>query len=374
LAAGTGLLLPGTSPGRADPVEKAAPPYAELTVVRPSRKATDEFRYFNGVVEAANTVDIRSRITSQLEKVAFQPGQTVKRGDLLFQLDSRAYEIELHRAQAEVEMAIGILTRVKAELDRTKQLEATGVVPAGSLAAAKGPVDEAQARVLVAKAGLERARLDLDATRITSPIDGRTGENVLSIGSLAAPTTTLAKVVAIDPIYVSFSVAENDLQKLRKLFQGGAAAVVEIALSGDNQYSIRAKIEFVDNQVNPGDGTVRVRASLPNPKGEILSGMSAHVRLKIGVAQEQLTVPESAVRYTRGGESFVLVAGPGDTVEWRPVTISGAGRQGQSIVVAGIGPEDRVITDRRLPLYGVSIRFREADGTESTHPPVRERR
>ena len=225
-----------------------------------------------------------------------------------------------------------------------KRLMALAQASAEELDRLKAAVDGSQADLLVAKAGLDRAKLDLDATRIASPIDGQTGGTVLGMGNLATPTTTLVIVTSVDPLYVTFDVPERDLAHVQKLLQGSDGAVQMRIAGGD--FSRTGKLEFVDNRVQVGTGTVGVRASLPNPGGSLLPGMSVTVRLATGEQHEEWLVPDTAVRLMRtGGYPFVLVAGPGNIVEWRRVTRTASRRSGQAVITSGIGPDDRVIVD-----------------------------
>jgi RND family efflux transporter MFP subunit len=361
LATGAGLLMPGVSPGRADPEAKAAQQAVDVTVVRPTRRTAGEYEDFVGQTEAATTVDVRSRITSQIEKVAFQPGAKVKRGDVLFELDARAYQVEYERAAAEIQRAEGRLKSAQIDVDRAQMLQKVAGPNASAEAVdhAKIAVDDARAGLLVAKAGLHRAQLDLDATRITSPIDGQTGGTVISVGNLAAPTTTLVTIVGTDPIHVYFAVPENSLFRVQKLVQGRSADAF-IRLGSDADFSHRGKVDFVDNRVDPKTGTVRVRATLPNPKGEILPGMYAQIRLMMGENREELLIPRSAVSIA-GNTWFVLVVGPDNTIEWRAI-LPGQRIGDQQAVRAGIRPLDRVITNNLSSITpGAQIRIGVVD-------------
>jgi multidrug efflux system membrane fusion protein len=357
LAAGAGLLVPSLSPGRSEPQEKSAQPPIDVTVVRPARRTTGEFQDYEGRTAASATVDVRSRITSQIEKVTFRPGTKVKRGDLLFELDARAFKPEADRAAAELQRGEVQLKGAQNHLTRVQKLIGTGSVDASEAERAASAVDEARAGLLAAKALWEKARLDLESTRITAPIDGQTGGTVLGIGNLTSPATTLVTIVAIDPIYVDFQVPESELPRLQKLLQGGSVTA-HLGLSGDKDFSREGKIEFVDNQVNR-NGTVRVRTSLANPESLILPGMFVRVRLMMGERGQELLIPQSAVRQTTNSEPFVLVARPDNVVEWRPVTIGPSRAGGQVVVHFGLRADDRVVIDAHLPAAGVSIRIRE---------------
>jgi len=245
---------------------------------------------------------------------------------LLFELDARPYQVEFERAAAEVQRAESSLKRAGASLSRVQKSTAIGAVSVEDAAAAKGAVDDAQAGLLVAKAGLERAKLDLDATRITSPIDGYAGVSVLGVGNLAAPTTTLVTVVATDPLYVTFWLDEYSASRVRKLVHG-KGVTASIGLGGgftapadakiDTSFPYSGKVDYVDNHVQIGRGPsgVRARAVLANPGAEILLGARVRLRLMIGEPREELSLPARAVRRTNQNQLFDLVIGPGDVIE-----------------------------------------------------------
>ncbi|HEY1379819.1 MAG TPA: efflux RND transporter periplasmic adaptor subunit [Gemmataceae bacterium] len=363
LAAGTALLLPGTTPGRVDGADKdkAAPQPVEVTVARPTRRTAGETLEFTGRTDASATVQVRPRVTGTVDKVAFQAGARVKRGDLLFELDPRTYQAELTKAQAEVLRAESQVKAAEVSAARLQRIRELGQVAAEEIDKAKSAVDEARANLMVAKAGLDRAKLDLDATRVTAPIDGQTGRPLLDVGNLAGPTTTLVTIVATDPMYVYFDVDERSLLRLRKAVRGGAAAAVQIGLSHQEGFPHRGAIDFVDNRADPATGTVRVRAKFPNPDGDLLPGMFARVRLTAGEPREELLVPQAAVR-TDGGRPYVLVVGKDNAIEWRPVAL-GPQADGKRVVTAGVGPDDRVIVGGTADVApGAAIRVREAGG------------
>jgi multidrug efflux system membrane fusion protein len=278
----------------------------------------------------------------------------------LFEMDARAYRVECDRARAEVQRAESQMRGAETIAARVKRLRELANASTEEGDRAQAAVEEARANLLVAKAGLQRTQLDLDATRITAPIDGQTGGATLTAGNLAAPTTTLVTIVAADPIYVSFDVAEREVPALQKLLQRGALTVL-VGLAGDTGFPRRGTVELVDNRVNPQTGTVGVRATLPNPARDILPGMFVRVRLTAGEPREELLVPQRAVTSFGGDVSFVLVAGRDNTIEYRAVTL-GEQRGDQIVVTAGIGRDDRVITSRPGELKpGAPIRVHEMD-------------
>jgi RND family efflux transporter MFP subunit len=360
LATGACLLVPGVSPARVDAPEHPKQPSVELTAVRPTLRSPGQFEDYQGVTEAAAKVDIRSRVTGQIEKIAFQPGARVKRGDLLFELDSRAIGIELLRARAQETVADNRLRRARAAYERAQALKRAAATGEDALSEARGAAEEAETEIMVAKANLARVQLDLEATRITSPIDGQTGGTVYGVGNLASPNTTLVTVISADPIYVEFLVAENSIARVRKLFQDGNLSV-RVKLPGDAGFDHDLSIVFVDNRVDPPNRTVKLRGVLPNRDGRILPGMSVQVRLMSGTLKEQLRLPKSAVRFADGNVTYVLLPGRGDSIEWRRVEVSHSQpNEEELIIISGISADDRVIVDRILPGSGVPIRIREA--------------
>jgi RND family efflux transporter MFP subunit len=178
------------------------------------------------------------------------------------------------------------------------------------------------------------------------------------MGNLAAPTTTLVTVLTMDPIYVNFLVPEHDLRRLKGLPPSQTAeALVKLAV--DNDFQRKGKIIFTDNRVN-ANGSLHVRAALPNHDGDILPGMFATVRLMIGERQEELLVPQVAVHLDRASnQNFVLVASGNNAIEWRPVTIGRlVGRE--YVVLAGLAPDDRIITTSPGDIKpGAPLRIRE---------------
>jgi multidrug efflux system membrane fusion protein len=354
LAVGAGLLAPGPTAGQP---EGAAPP-VEVTVVKPVRREAAEHADFVGRTEPAAWVEVRPRVSGLVERVAFRPGAPVKRGDVLFELDARASQAECAKAEAEVQRAEARLRRVEADLARTRQLKANLAVGQDEVDRFTGEREETRAVLQAARAGLERARLDLDAARVRAPIDGRVGRPLLDAGNLAGPATPLATLVATDPLYAAIDVDERTYLKLRKLLQE-EGCVALMGLAGEEGFPRRGQVEFADVRADPATGTIRVRAAFPNPGGDVLPGLSARVRLVTGASTPELLVPASTVRTVEGRPSVLVVSN--GAVEWRAVTL-GAAEGGLRVVRAGLGPDDRVIVGSLANIRpGVPVRPREAD-------------
>lgn len=355
-AVGVALLLPVPTSGQPDAPPAAVLP-VEVTVTKPVKRSTADHQDFVGRALAAATVQVRSRVSAYVQNVAVRPGARVKRGDLLFELDPRTFQADVDKAKAEVMRAETKLHAAETAAARTKHLQDTRVVSSGEVEVAQSSAAEARAALMVAKAGLDRAALDLGATRVAAPIDGQVGAAVLDAGNLAGPTTVLATIVATDPIPVAFDIDERTFRRLRATTHG---PTVQVGLNGEDGFPRTGKVEFVDNEVDPASGTVRVRAAVANAAGDIIPGMSARVRLTVDQPRDEWLLPEAAVR-TEAGRQYVLVVGAGNAVEWRAVT-AGPVVDGRRAVTAGVGANDRVIVGGLSNVTpGAPLKVRDAD-------------
>jgi multidrug efflux system membrane fusion protein len=339
MATGVGLLLAGPMPGQPD-VPNTAPAPVEVTVIRPIRKTVEQAIDFTGRIMASATVEVRPRVTGQIEKVAFRPGSTVKKGDRLITLDARAFQADVRKAEAEFLRADARRKNADESLTRGEKLISRGGVSETELSQFKATSDEARAGQLAAKAALERAQLDLDATNITAPIDGQTGRLLLDVGNLAGPTTSLVTIVATDPVCAAFNIDERSYQRLRPALQKGAVTVL-MGLSGQDAPTWRGKVDFVDNQADARTGTIQARATFANADGAILPGLFAHVRVIVGESKVEWLVPAAAVRMD-GDRASVLVVGTANTVERRAVTLGTLVGESRNVTV-GLAADDRVI-------------------------------
>jgi RND family efflux transporter MFP subunit len=364
LATGAGLLLPALSADKPD-----APPPSEpsgvVTVTKPVRREVAQFEDFTGRIEASVTVEIRSRLTGTLVKVAVRPGAEVKRGDLLFELDPRSYQAELDKAQAELHRAEAQLQRAEREWELNRIAQQSRSVSESDVLRSKAAREEGVAGIQVAKAGLERARLDLDSTRIIAPIDGRIGRVQQDEGNLVGPTTVLTTIVGTNRVYAVFDIDERTYLRLRKSLQakptgGGPSCPVRMGLADEQDFPHQGSLEYVDNRADPATGTIRARAVFPNPNGELIPGLFARVRLVLGETRPVLLIPEKAVG-TAEGRQFVLVVSGNNTVEWRAVAL-GPAEGGLRVVREGLGPDDRIIISGLANVRpGAPVQVREAE-------------
>jgi RND family efflux transporter MFP subunit len=241
---------------------------------------------FTGRTEAVSTVELRARVSGYLTSVAFKDGAEVKQGELLFEIDPRPYQAELDRAAATVTLAQAQLKQAQTDLNRAKTLMERAVMSREDYDKALGQVQVAEAGVKAAQAGREIAALNLSWTKVTAPIAGRISRRLVDPGNLVkADETVLGRIVSTDAMYVYFDMDERtylNLRQARPRPVGGEALPVAIGLANEEGYPRKGKIDFVDNRVDATNGTVRMRAALPNADGLLVPGLFARVRVTLG--------------------------------------------------------------------------------------------
>ena len=264
----TPLLLAAAlaAPGRA-----ADPPKVDLT-----KGVT-----FTGRADAP-TVQVRSRVSGYVERVAVKDGATVKKGDLLAEIDDRLYKSKLDVAKAELAAAHAQAKRAAADVGRIKEMVKSGIVSKEEVERTEAAFDEAKSHTEAAKAAVALAELNLSFTKVRAPIDGRLGHFATSAGNLVkADETALVTLVAPDRVWVTFDVDERTALAFARAWNDKAKPVVEVGLADEDGYPHAAAFEAIGHEVDVNTGTVRFRAKLDNPKGLIAPGMFLRVRLTV---------------------------------------------------------------------------------------------
>lgn len=321
----TGLFAAGPARGQGQSgAGRNAPPPAVTTIpvqVRDVAPATD----FIGRVEAIRSFEARPRIEGTLEQVAFQEGQNVNAGDLLYVIEQAPYQTALDSAKAQLASAEAKQREAESAYGRTQELRQGGNVSQAQLDQALADRDAAQADVMMNQAQVRTAEINLGYTRITSPVRGRIGATSVTQGNLVGPSTgVLATVMQLDPIRVVFSVADRDLLALQRrldITQPAQAAdkfVPTLVLSDGSEYAEQGKIDFTNNSVDPQTGTVSIRAAFANPKRLLLPGQYVTVRVRRDQPEQRPVVPVAAVQQDQQG-SYVLVLDDQNRVQRRPV-------------------------------------------------------
>lgn len=296
---------------------------------------------------------MRAQVGGTLTEIRFKDGDIVHKGDLLFTIDSRPYEIKLAQATAQLETASARLALADRELERAQALRREDAGTAQNVDQRTSEQRAARASVDDAKAQIRDARFDLEHCRITAPFTGRIGTHLVSVGNLIAgsragttPTTLLATLVSLDPIYLDFDMSESDFMTLsrhRERLEGGLADKVELALSDEMQFTRQGRLDFVDNVVDRSSGTIHARATVPNPGLLLTPGEFARVRLAVAPAAPTLLVPDAAVVHDQS-QHLVLTVSADGTVVPKQAEI-GDIRGGLRVIRSGLVANDRVVID-----------------------------
>ncbi|WP_175782872.1 efflux RND transporter periplasmic adaptor subunit [Burkholderia anthina] len=334
---------------QSDDKTPAAPP--SVIVSAPVARNVNDVDVYTGRFEAVDTVDVRPRVSGYLERVAFQDGATVKKGDLLFVIDPRPFQAAVTAAQGTLARAQSQLKLSQQDFERASVLIKTDTIAQSLYDQRRQAVQSAQADVTSAQGALERARLDLSFTRIVAPMSGRISRKLVSEGNLVkggdSDATVLTTIVSQDPIDIYFDVDEESyLRYTREAAQSGGSASsrqVAIALPGDARPSLAGTMDFVDNRLDNSTGTLRQRARVANPAGRLSPGQFGRVYLSSRVAHAALLVPDSAVATDATRRVLYFVDANG-AVSVRPVT---PGRLFGNLreIDAGLKAGDRVIVD-----------------------------
>lgn len=299
--------------------------------------------YAVGTVQAFNTVTVRARVEGELQKLHFKDGQFVYAGDVLAQIDPRPYQAKLDQAQGQLKQIQAQLTQARNDLKRYQTLANQQSIATQQLDNQRALVDQLSGSLDSAKAAVEDAKLQLDYTRITAPIDGRLGLRNLDEGNLisAANTDGLVVITQTQPIAVSFSLPENDLQRLLERLQLEQSLAVQVSDRQDKWVSTGSLLA-VDNQINMGTGTVRVKASMPNLDNRLFPNQFVSVNVLLANHQG-LVIPSAAVQTGSIGD-FVYVIDKEQKVHIQKIQVS-LSADGQSLVSEGLTLGDKVVVE-----------------------------
>jgi RND family efflux transporter MFP subunit len=326
-----------------------------VTVSYPVERDVTDYADYTGRTAAVDSVEVRAHVWGYLDRVNFEEGALVKKNDVLFELDPRPYQALLNQAKAKVAQDEAQLTFDEAEYQRNLKLASTGAVSKSDLdkaAAARG-VD--LANIAADKAGVASRELDLGYTKVLAPISGRVSRYVVTVGNLIQSGdqgggTLLTTIVSVDPMYAYFDVDEHTVLRVRQLIREGklkSAREVQwpvlLGLANDVGFPHRGTINFVDNQVNPKTGTLRLRGVFPNKDETLSPGYFARIRVPIGHPHRALLVSDRALD-TDQGQKVVYVVNDKNEVVSRPVQL-GALQDGLREITDGLKSGERVIVN-----------------------------
>ena len=351
LAVGIGAAVL-VSNGRGRTTAPQNPPPPSVSVAPVEQKEVVEWDEFTGRTEAVETVEVRPRVSGHIQEVRFQSGALVKKGDVLFIIDPRWHQAEFKRREAELAQAKVRLENAEREARRTTQLLTNRAISTEEAEARQARFQEANAGLLAAEAARDSAKLDLDFTEIRAPIDGRVSRALVTAGNyvsgLAGGATLLTTIVTVDPIYVYADMDENSLLKFNSLARARQTSSedkipVELQLADEGSFAQRGYIESFNNRLDPGTGSILLRAVFPNSDGRIVPGLFARIRVPLSDKHPALLVEERAIG-TDQGQKFVLALSATNTVQYRPVKL-GPLLEGKRIVRAGLQPGDQIVVN-----------------------------
>jgi multidrug efflux system membrane fusion protein len=331
--------------GRAPEATGPAPAAAKVNVAKVLEQPINEWDEFTGRLEAPETVEVRPRVSGQIDEVAFTDGALVKKGDLLFQIDPRPFQSEVRRLEAQLQQARAAATRSDNEAQRGERLRTNNAISAELADSRTTTAQESRAAVAGIQAQLDLAKLNLSFTRVTSPISGRVSRAEITAGNIVtADTTALTSVVSTDKVYAYFDADERVFLKYNQLARDGKrgqTTPVYMGLSNESDNPHQGQMNFVDNQVNAKTGTIRGRAVFDNSKGEYTPGLYARLKLVGSATYSAVLIKDDAVG-TDLGKKFVLVVDKDNKANYRNVEL-GPKLEGLRIVRSGLQKDDRIV-------------------------------
>ena len=333
--------------GKAPEATEAAMPAPAVSVAEVIEQQVTEWDELTGRLEAPESVDIRPRVSGFIDKVAFEEGSLVRKGDLLFQIDPRPFEAQVKRLQAELQQARATERRTASEAERGERLRANNAISAELADAGASAASEAKSAVAAIQAQLDAAKLDLGFTRVTAPIDGRVGRALITAGNLVnAGEALLTTLVSTDKVYAYFEADERTYLKYRELARNGERGEetpVYLGLSSEAGHPHLGHMDFIDNQVDPRTGTIRGRAVFDNRDGRFTPGLYARLKLVGSATYDAVLIKDVAVG-TDLGKKFVLVLGEDDTVNYRAIEL-GPKLEGLRIVRNGLEEGETIVVN-----------------------------
>jgi len=343
------FVLTGCKP----PLAREGLPPPPVTVQQPIQRSLTRYLYFTGRIEAPERVEIRARVKGFLKSIAFNEGAEVKKGELLYEIDPREFEAALAQANANEQQQQALLRRAREEEQRGEALMSSRAISPEEYRQRATALEAARAAVEQAKAGVEAAKLPLGFTTIRAPIDGRVGRTLVTEGNLVGfnEPTLLTTIVSLDPMYVYFEVPERDFLEYQTMIREQAAPTAEAAkvpvsvgLATEEGFPHEGIIEFRNNEVQRGTGTMQLRGRLPNPDRVLTPGLFARVRVPVGAAKMHLLVPEHALSSDQRGD-LVLVVKEDDTVETRLVKTGATTEDGLIVLTEGVRADDWIVVN-----------------------------
>jgi multidrug efflux system membrane fusion protein len=372
-----GLLaaLAACSNNNAAPPHAGMPPPPDVSVAAVVSKPVRQWDAFTGRVAATDSVDVRARVSGYVQRIAFKEGDEVKQGELLFVIDPRPYKAALDNASAQLDRSRAAVRLAQAQDKRAQSLIQSGAISRDDYDKSSATLAQANADVRAGEAALATAKLNLEYTEVRSPIAGRVGRALLTLGNLTqADQTVLTSVVSQDPVYVYFQPDEQTFLRYSELARKGerssSANPVHIGLANDSGFPYSGTVNFVNNQVDPATGTINARAVVSNPDRVFVPGLYARVQLE-GSGEFKATLIDDKAVLTDQDRKYVYVLGPENKAMRKDVTLGGM-IEGLRVVSAGLEPNDKVIVSGLQKIFfpGAPVKPSEVPMGAPPAPPA----
>jgi RND family efflux transporter MFP subunit len=332
------------------------PPAPPVTVSVPLSRQVTEWTEYTGQFAAVDYVEIRARVSGYLTELRFKDGQIVNKGDVLLVIDPRPYEIELQQAEAQRATAEAQLEYATRDVSRGAALRQNDFLAASTYDQRIQQMKTAAAALETAKAAMRQAQLDIEFSHVTAPVTGRISTHQVSVGNLVVGgtnATLLTSIVSIDPIWFNFDMSESDYLVFQRAISKGqlgaprdAGTPAQARLDDEQDWPHVGKIDFVDNQVDRGSGTIRVRATFPNPDRFITPGQFGRLRLPASATHDALLIPDAAIITDQSRKVVMTVNAEGTVVP--KVVQPGPMADGLRVIRSGLAADDRVVIDGLL--------------------------
>lgn len=337
----------------------AAPKPPDVTISQVVQRSVTDYEQFTGRMEAVESVEVRARVRGYLNTVHFVDGQEVKAGAPLFDIDPRTFEAALKDAEGQKAQWVAKRLRAQADVTRYEGLVPTGAASAQDLDKARADLGESNSAIQSAEAAIDRAKLDLEFSRLTAPIDGQVGRALITKGNLVqagvGSDSLLTSIVSLNPMYVYFPVNERSLLRFRKMNRPGSTAgglttvadlkiPVGLGLLDETGFPHNGVIDFADNRIDPDTGTLRVRASFDNSDRAFKPGLFARIRVPMSSPYDALLVSQTAIG-TEQGQKYVLVVNDQSVVEKRFVATGSQQDDGLQAITEGLRPGEWIVVN-----------------------------
>jgi multidrug efflux system membrane fusion protein len=371
---GLALIFAGLAACNKKPEANFERPPAPVTVARAVARDVPVYIDAVGKTVAREVVSVQPQVSGRITQIHFTDGANVKIGDLLFTIDPRPYQAQLNQAEANVAQAEAALSLAKVNFARVEKVSDPRAVSRQDFDARKSAVETAEATLKQNRAAVENARLNLEYCTIRSPINGRAGQRTVDVGNVvSANSGSLLVIQRLDPIYADFTVTESELSGVQRNM-AKQALKVEVRLPDDGTEPREGKLTFLDNSVQEGSGTVKLRATLNNNDRSFWPGRFVKVRLILQTQRDAVLVPADAPQLSAKGP-FVYVVKPDSSAELRPVKV-GQRQEDLIVIKDGLKADERVVVSGQLGVTpGGKVRVLQptdpAKATPSAKPPAK---